>query len=564
MSHASEISSPKFPILNRVVDSLDIRVYRDNTPSSWLSDSLDEIRTALQNYRPGETNIIKIPGLGSWQIRHSKQPIYEFKLENARIGDIRVWNPDKWRSGQVVNTGQLYISFRSVFLQAGGIPAAQRFISALCGAFFSPSSLGNREAVDFDRISRADISVDYADLTYHDLPDKEKPNHATIPWLELDNYQARGKRLKREPWLSPFNEDTRDVLARVLSRAKATKKQIGEILGKDFLAPSPDKDNRGGHCNATKRNGFSGGLIGAKIESEFDAVSAELDTPTSLAVERGLDLFASMLLEGVQSDGSAFTTRVIGSRRGAQTVYFGRMGGELYCREYNKLASIFAQEKTYMIDVWLRSGWDGIAPVFRCEFSTAGEFLQQFVDLSTGERMDLRNPKDFQDWLPRLWSYLTRTWLRHTVPGAKNRANWKPSERWQTIQNAWTSTDILERVKKAPTPSSEHLQAGINGYAKSITALEATKLEHQAATLSELGFDAIPTKRKELKLFKEKLLEISKRAVLERLSAVMSGDDSTFDYEVLERQTVFGVDLESDAAFSSMLRAERMKEGKGS
>lgn len=564
MSHATETKSPKFPILNRVVDSLDIRIYRDNTPSTWLIDALEEIRTALKNYRPGQVAIIKIPGLGSWQIRHSKQPIYEFKLENPRIGDIRVWNPEKWRSGQVVGTGQFYISFRSVFLQAGGIPAVMRFIDALCGVCFSPAVLGNRDAVDFDRISRADLAVDYADLNIHDLPEKHKNAYSVIPWTELDNYQARGKRLRREGWLSPFKEDTRDVLTTVLQRAKATKSQLQKVLGHDFLRQFPDKDNRGGHCNATERNGFLGSKIAAPVESDFDGLSASLDTPTTLAVERGLDLFASMLLQGIESDGSAYTTRVIGSRRGAQTLYFGRMGGELYCREYNKLASIFAQEKTYMIDIWLRSGWDGEAPVYRCEFSLAGEFLQQFIDLKSGERMDLRNPRVFQEWIPRVWAYLTRTWLRHTVPRGKNRANWQPSERWQTIQNAWTTSDKLERVKKSPTPTSEHLKAGMNGYAKSITALEATKPEHFARALSDLNLDSIPTDRKGLKAFREKLLEIAKNAVIESLSSVMIDEKGAFDFEVLERQTLFGVDLESDAAFSAMLRRERIEEGGGS
>jgi hypothetical protein len=59
-------------------------------------------------------------------------------------------------------------------------------------------------------------------------------------------------------------------------------------------------------------------------------------------------MLADMLIEGIQSDGKAQLTRVIGGRK-PQTVYLGRFGGDLYAREYNKQATLAPQNKGYLI-----------------------------------------------------------------------------------------------------------------------------------------------------------------------------------------------------------------------
>jgi hypothetical protein len=573
-SHANEIPSPKYPVLNRVVDSFDVRVWRDVGPSDWLQDHLAEIREAIAVFRPDPLTI-ELPGLGTFEIRKSPR-VYEFKLQNKRLGDIHVWNPDKWRGKQVSQTGSVYVSFRSVFLQAGGYPAVQRFLERLERLLYGRVRLFTPEAPEsFTRISRADISVDYADLTIHDLTEKERATHCVIKWADIDQYQARGKRLKREGWFSPFKESFPEVMDGVLRRAGSSylnlKKRLEPVEAQQKTGANPTSDNRGGHCSIPSHET----AVRAKPAlglSDLETLSETMFGPAAFAAERGVMLFAGMLLEANLRDGSAFTTRVIGSRTGPQTIYFGRYGGNLYAREYNKFASLFVQDKLYMLDTWIKAGWDWESPVWRCEYSLAGEFLQQFVDTKTGERIDLREPGAFFDHIPQVWGYLTRTWLRHTKPSQdKTRSRWSPSDRWTTVQNAWTSTDYLIRLERPPTPNEAHLKPGQRGYTVSQVAIVAAKPETVAqAKLDVTAGKPKPTRSididKQNRAITKRALEIAKEKVLESLRAVMFDDAEgvRFDQDALERQVSFGLDEFSDAGFSAMLRADRMREEGGS
>jgi hypothetical protein len=105
------------------------------------------------------------------------------------------------------------------------------------------------------------------------------------------------------------------------------------------------------------------------------------------------------------------------------------------------------------------------------------------------------------------------------------------------------------------------------GYSKSIAAKLSAVPEIRAKALELAGLKAVPeTDTPERKTYWSALLEASKVELIEILGNAMY-DDSTqeqFDADILERQAIFGLDEESDAAISSLLRSERMREGEGS
>ncbi len=607
MSHASERGSDQFQILNRVVDSLDLRVYRDYTASSWLEGEIDEWRGRIQNAKPGQPDFVSLPGLGSWQLKRAKRGAYELTLIHRQIGDVHIWNPAKWRGKQVSDTGQLYVSFRSVYLQQGGITGALEFIERLCGLLFGKTRLFNPEAVEFTRISRADVAVDYADRRVLTMTKEEAALHSTITWGDLDLYQTRGKRTKREAWLTPFNGSGHDELIKVLRASRKKSHEIRDALKTLGVRPSPGPDNRGGHCDNSTRNGFVGAPSQTEQQLEKTAV-LDGESSTAIALEKTVMLLADMLIEGIQTDGKAQLTRVIGGRK-PQTVYLGRFGSDLYAREYHKQATLVTQNKGYLLDTRLAAGRNPNTPVWRLEFSLSGDFLRQFVDTTTGERVDLRDPATFGLWIPRVWAYLTRTWMRHSVQplgnspfalefvpmveaflekfGTKlprlaarwlrarlkpyterddNRSRWRPSERWQALQNAWKADHEYMRLKRPPNPDITGLSAGMNGYAKSIIAKLTADPHLRARALERLGLTSEPKDKKARQAYRKALLEECKAELLSRLSGKMYDEEEQagFDADVLERQALFGFDMDSDTALSSLLRADRMRDGDGS
>lgn len=574
-SHANREPSPDFPILNRVIDSFDVRLWQDYSPSEWLRENIATMRELVAVWKPNPETIV-LPGIGTFQVRKSPKQVYEIKLENPMLGDIHIWNPDKWNSKQAAQTGTVYVSLRSVFLQAGAYTAIDEFISRVEKLVFGPVRLLVPESSEpFRRISRADISVDYADMTWHSLSEKDQESHSVITWSEMDLYQARGKRLKREGWFSPFQASTFEVLDTVLRRAGSSwaqlKKKLGLSKTEDFLSQDPLWYNRGGHCDIRVHETALRAKPAPDL-TDLEMLSQDMFGPAALAAQAALSLFANMLLESNLQQDAAYVTRVIGARKGPQTIYFGRYNGNLYAREYFKLASLYSQSKEYMLDVWLREGWDAQAPVWRCEFSCAGDFLQQFIDTRTGERIDLRDPRAFFDHIPQVWGYLTRTWLRHTVPSTdENRSRWPASDRWRSIQNGWGESERLLRLKRPPTPSEAHLKPGSRGYAISQTAIVSAKPEIVAQARQDI-VTTHPAPRNDLeraeldRKIRKRVLELAKEKVLEGLRTTMFDPDEgvRFDQDTIERQASFGLDEFSDAGFSAMLRADRMRDGKGS
>jgi hypothetical protein len=264
----------------------------------------------------------------------------------------------------------------------------------------------------------------------------------SIPFAEIEHYVTKAPRLKREGLLSPFKEDTQTTIKDVLNRV--TKKW--KLLTKTGVLPlRPRGDNKGGLF-------YRGETLGC-----FGEFPERLNTVDLTSLNREQILFLEHEKHGMAAVAAEFTfmsfleylqqtwddgelkamerevgkpSRVVSSNCAMQTIYLGRYGSKLYGREYNKLLSIAAQDKFYMLDCWIQNGWNGVTPIWRLEFSLSREFLQEFADIQrieeiqlgprgskkkvkkvegTAERFDFSTLEAwFQpDTASRLWMYLT-------------------------------------------------------------------------------------------------------------------------------------------------------------
>lgn len=155
-------------LLNTVIDSLDLRVCKIAAPSEWLKTQIAPWRKYQdESSFDSDPYLVEFPELGSWRLKFSGRKPYEFVLINPNICDVYIWNPDKWESAISTQTGQLYISFRSRYLQIAGIEQVQLLVDKLAALLFSSGSGG------FCRVARVDPAVDIQlerGFTWSDLP----------------------------------------------------------------------------------------------------------------------------------------------------------------------------------------------------------------------------------------------------------------------------------------------------------------------------------------------------------------------------------------------------------
>jgi len=411
-------------VVNRVIDSLDVRLSRNRLPSVFLLEQLRAWRAYDDAWEPGtDPMFLELPGLGTFRVMPDRRP-YELKLVNPELGDVRIWNPEKWASSVGSQTGQLYVSFRSAFLQFGGLEAAvevlERLVDLLCG---DSMTIGSAPVTcdEFTRISRVDLAADTQETR-------------DMLWADLDRFTCRSR--KRETFTTPYSESV---------------EKLFKALSDGEKASPPPPDNKGGDSYAEKKHG-----------------------PCATAAETVLRAFARETRALLAVDGEAHVSRVVSGGRVPQTVYFGRFGSALYARRYNKLLSLPGQRKLYMLDVWTAGGWDGVSPVWRTEFSLSGDFLCA-VKVSSGDVWDLRDLAAFASELPAVWAYLTGDWLRHCNPSRDtNPSRWVSSPLWRAVASAWTAARPASRAPRPPRPDEGQLFAQVRGVAVSLAALRSS------------------------------------------------------------------------------------------
>jgi len=104
---------------------------------------------------------------------------------------------------------------------------------------------------------------------------------------------------------------------------------------------------------------------------------------------------------------------------------FGKRGGSLMCRIYDKSREMVDKGHDYWPDVW-GSKYDPDVKVLRIEFEFSREGLRSFgVD----------TPEDAFAKMPALWAYATQVWLSLRMPtNDDTRSRWPVDPRWALVQ----------------------------------------------------------------------------------------------------------------------------------
>ena len=426
---------------------------------------------------------------------------HEFSLSNPEICEIKIWKPNKWHGAVGSATGQFYIAFRSIFLQFQGTDAALEFaenvVSLLCG---EPMMIGEKAPVnaEFMRTSKIDLAVDTQetrDLTFSDL----------------DHFACRSR--SRKFMSDPFM----DALEREFKRSSREA-----MNGK--IKHHPLVDNKGGDSciqNIARHSGVSPKAV-------LDIMSLTLNAT------------------GVDPNQGGVSWLAANGSGNMQTVYFGSFQSPLYCRVYNKVASIDVQGKAYMRDVWAANGWDGESPVWRTELSLTGDFLKALE--IEGAAHDLRDVGMTLAAIPHLWAYLTKDWLRQCNPSQdKTKTRWETSDRWAVIQSAWNPAIAVKRAKLEPKLDLKQAWAQGMGIFTSLVAKMASPRYRRTQRINvetgEVEFDP-------------------KAQILTDLAIYL--DSPVGIQKIDERCKKFGLDDLSDTVISREVRREQMLWGLGS
>lgn len=121
---------------------------------------------------------------------------------------------------------------------------------------------------------------------------------------------------------------------------------------------------------------------------------------------------------------------------------FGKRGGKLYARIYDKTREMRDKGHDWWPEVWGEK-YDARKPVLRVEFEFSREALREF---------GIDTPEQAFDRSPALWAYATQHWLSLRVPTTdQTRSRWPVDERWTRIQRASLAggTAPAQRIKEA-------------------------------------------------------------------------------------------------------------------
>lgn len=211
----------KFRILNIVVDSLYLRIYHLSQPSHLLLTQVPLWRQYLLDYERGDSPyFLEIPELGTFRLKVGGRAPYEFVLINPQIADIRIWNIDKWDSKAAAQTGQIFVDFRSRFLQKVGLDGVDRFRQILKETFF-----GEEVGLGFCRVARMDLAVDITD--------------DVMQWSDLDNFMCRAKKV--DVFTHVTSANILDILSSNIENAPTSLDKSASMLIKSFLDKAIDE-----------------------------------------------------------------------------------------------------------------------------------------------------------------------------------------------------------------------------------------------------------------------------------------------------------------------------------
>jgi len=124
------------------------------------------------------------------------------------------------------------------------------------------------------------------------------------------------------------------------------------------------------------------------------------------------------------------------------------LGAPMAGRLYDKLFEIIKSNKSYLIPLWEKCGWQPGEPIWRLEF----EFKRQVLT-----QKGLRSLDEVLKNLNGLWSYATTEWLKLTIPNQedKTRSRWSIHPLWACLASLDWETNggpLQNRFSNERTP----------------------------------------------------------------------------------------------------------------
>lgn len=221
---------------------------------------------------------------------------------------------------------------------------------------------------------------------------------------------------------------------------------------------------------------ISSGLLSAYspqlAEAKLGAILEQLGAIQTARVSR-LDMYvdftASVDMESW--DRQAWVTRAHQVHAYAVQGHFSGwaigMGGVIAARLYDKTLEIETSGKEYLKELWLKTGWDGVSPVWRLEFEFKRELLTQ---------KGLSGLSETLDHLGGLWAYATDEWLRLTLPSEEDqtRSRWPVHPLWACLASVDWGKDggpLLVRFATASAPTERHTLGRLHSSLTTMMAL---------------------------------------------------------------------------------------------
>ena len=504
-------------LLNQTLDSLDLRLYSHSLPSTFTTSNLKEWREYKENFDYSKTQeecFFDFPLIGRFKLLPVGHAPYEFVLSNEEIAEIYVLNPDKFSTKFSKNTGQIFINFRSKFLQCQTDDYG--LVDQICQNFYNLFFADIRSI--YCKVSRADLAADCGSVSFG--------------WQDLNNLCTRSR---KKDGLSSF------CTLKDLQEVRAILSKLRPLTG-----------NKGASNDTSAKNHTEVPILTTKqIDILLELTSQAIDDPSMSRAIFGQDL---------------------------ETAYIGRFGSKIYARIYRKSNEIKISGKDYLESYWQEKGWQQGDPVWRTEFSLSGDFLKEFLisDLNnedfiaiasnsfySGEEKSFKKittetytecGTNLHDWhnfknnIHRLWTYCTQNWLRHTTGENSLNSRSPNSPFWDCVCSAFEPDRNFCRLP-LPAPPTESLAAQLLAQAKGCLKTFSALIiggYNRAFGNGEYWAD------------QKDIIPI----MISEISKDLNHDINLS--EIQARRSVYGCDDFSDTAFTAALRQHRMRLGRGS
>ncbi len=208
-------------------------------------------------------------------------------------------------------------------------------------------------------------------------------------------------------------------------------------------------------CESALRKILTGmGQVDGPLSVSRADLFADFTTTTDLSALSPEAWICRGRKRGIYTEGQQFTGQTFGA------------GGILSARLYDKTFEITRSKKTYLLDLWRASGWDGSATVWRIEFQIRRAALPPELTASLGV---------FLESLPATWVYLLNQWLRLSIPNADDdsRERWATHPLWDVLAAIYPSTAPANiRAPLSRTPCDQTLFTNGLGALSSFMARE--------------------------------------------------------------------------------------------